>query len=301
MSVELEHSTIPVNGIRLHVVTAGPQDGKPIFLLHGFPEFWRGWLKQIAPLAEAGYRVIVPDQRGYNLSEVPKDIRAYSLDNLSQDIIGLFDFYGYRNVALAGHDWGAAVAWILAIRHPDRITRLGILNLPHPAVVRKFLSSSPKQMLKFWYFAFFQIPALPEWLLRINQYAGAANFLRLSGKHTTFSDEDIAEYKKAWANSGGLTGMINWYRASVRYPPTIQPGVRLPMPVLILWGRRDLALQYEMATASLKYCPKGRLITLDNATHWVQHDEAQAVTQALLEFIAEDAEPYTEENLLAQP
>lgn len=286
MPVELEHTMIAVNGVRLHVVSAGPTGGKPVILLHGFPEFWRGWSKQISPLAEAGYRVIVPDQRGYNLSNAPKDIRAYSLDNLSRDITGLMDHFGYQQAAVVGHDWGGAVAWHLGIHHPERVERLGILNLPHPLVVSKFLRTSLQQMLRFWYFAYFQIPRLPDWLASINNYAGAASILTASGKDSTFSTDDIAEYKQAWANSGGLTGMLNWYRAAVRYPPRMKPGALLTMPVLIVWGRRDVALQYEMASASLKYCPNGRLITLNDATHWVQHDEPQAVARALLEFLA---------------
>jgi pimeloyl-ACP methyl ester carboxylesterase len=286
MPVELAHTMIADNGVRLHVVSAGPTGGKPVILLHGFPEFWRGWSKQISPLAEAGYWVIVPDQRGYNLSAAPKDIRAYSLDNLSRDITGLMDHFGYQQAAVVGHDWGGAVAWHLGIHHPERVERLGILNLPHPLMVSKFLRTSLQQMLRFWYFAYFQIPRLPDWLTSINNYAGAASILTASGKDSTFSADDIAEYKQAWANSGGLTGMLNWYRAAVRYPPRMKPGALLTMPVLIVWGRRDVALQYEMASASLKYCPNGRLITLNDATHWVQHDEPQAVARALLEFLA---------------
>jgi pimeloyl-ACP methyl ester carboxylesterase len=243
-------------------------------------------LKQIPPLAQAGFHLIVPDQRGYNLSETPKDVRAYSLDNLGQDVIGLMDHFGYNKIALVGHDWGAAVAWYVALQHPDRITRLGILNLPHPAVMLKFLRSSLRQLLKSWYVAFLQIPTLPDWLLGANNFAGAVALLRQSSKTSTFSDEDIAAYRQAWTNSGGLTGMINWYRALVRYRPTLKPGLRLAMPVLILWGRQDIALHYKMAEASLKYCPQGQLISLDNATHWVQHDESDAVTQALTGFLA---------------
>jgi pimeloyl-ACP methyl ester carboxylesterase len=284
MSDQFEHEMIPVNGVRLHVVSAGSRDGEPVILLHGFPEFWRGWYRQIEPLAQAGFHVIVPDQRGYNLSETPKDVRAYSLDNLSADVTGLLDHFGYPTAALVGHDWGAGVAWYTAIRHPERISHLGILNAPHPAVMLKFLRR-PSQMLKSWYIAFFQIPGLPEWLLGRNRFAGAANVLLFSSKPRTFSDDDIAEYRRAWANSGGLARMIHWYRALVRFPPALPAEMRLPMPVLILWGRNDVALSYEMAEASLEYCPDGELVTLDQASHWVQHDEPEAVNQALLDFL----------------
>src|SRR5512138_809597 len=156
--MDLEHSTIKTNGIQLHVVQAGPKNGIPVLLLHGFPEFWYGWRKQIPALAEAGCRVIVPDQRGYNLSDRPKGIRAYRVDELVADVVGLIDALEYERVNVVGHDWGALVAWMLAIRHPERLHRLGIVNVPHPAVIRHFLRRDPEQMMRSWYAAFFQLP-----------------------------------------------------------------------------------------------------------------------------------------------
>jgi pimeloyl-ACP methyl ester carboxylesterase len=137
--MELEHSTIETNGIQLHVVQAGPKSGVPVVLLHGFPEFWYGWRKQIPALVEAGCRVIVPDQRGYNLSDKPKGIKSYGVFTLVDDIIGLIDALGYEKVNLVGHDWGAVVAWTLAIKYPERLQRLSIMNVPHPAVMKRFL------------------------------------------------------------------------------------------------------------------------------------------------------------------
>lgn len=284
MSVKMEHITVKTNGINLHVVLAGSQNGKPIVLLHGFPEFWRGWLKQMEPLATAGYRVIIPDQRGYNLSDAPKDAQSYGLDELSKDITGILDHFGIEQTYLVGHDWGAAVAWTMAIQYPERVNKLGILNVPHPAVMMRTLSKSPRQMLKSWYIGFFQIPGLAEWLMGLGNFAGAINMLRASGKPSTFSESDLDEYRKAYGNAGGLTGMINWYRALMRFRPTMPRNVRLKMPVLILWGKNDVALSYEMAEESLRYCENGSLVAFDDATHWVQHDEAEAVSQKLLTF-----------------
>src|SRR5512134_3366243 len=133
--MDLEHSTIKTNGIQLHSVQAGPKDGIPVVLLHGFPEFWYGWRKQIPALAESGCRVIVPDQRGYNLSDKPRGVQAYCVDNLVNDIVGLIGALDYEKVNLVGHDWGALVAWMLAIKHPNRVHRLGIINVPHPTVL----------------------------------------------------------------------------------------------------------------------------------------------------------------------
>lgn len=287
MPSDLEHAILSVNGIKLHVVFAGPPNGEPVLLLHGFPEFWRGWIKQITPLADAGWRVIVPDQRGYNLSEAPKSMRAYSMGHLVGDVIGLLDHLGIKQSPLVGHDWGAAVAWGTALRRPERVKKLAILNVPHPAVMARFLSRSPRQMLKSWYIAFFQIPGLADWLLARRDFAGALAMLKASGKPTTFSPQDLEEYRRAYQNSGGLTGMINWYRALARYRPSLPTETRLRMPVLILWGEKDIALSKAMAQASLELCDQGKLVCFPEATHWVQHDEAEAVNRHLLEFLSD--------------
>src|SRR5689334_8376156 len=154
--MELEHSHIQTNGVKLHIVQDGPKSGPPVLLLHGFPEFWYGWKKQIPAFARAGCRVIVPDQRGYNLSDKPKGMSAYRVDELVEDIVGLIDALEYEKVNLVGHDWGAGVAWMLAIKHPERLHRLGIINVPHPAVISRFLARDFEQMRRSWYALFFQ-------------------------------------------------------------------------------------------------------------------------------------------------
>jgi pimeloyl-ACP methyl ester carboxylesterase len=281
-----EHTYLQVNDqIRLHIVLAGPAEGKPVLLLHGFPEFWYGWRAQIMALAAKGYRVIAPDQRGYNLSSAPKDIESYGLEHLSQDIVVLLDHYGIEKVFLVGHDWGAAVAWAVAMHFPERVEKMTILNVPHPAVLISTLRTSPRQMLKSWYIGFFQIPGLADWLMSRNNFAGMIGMLKKSGKPGTFSSKDLDEYRKAYANSGGLTGMINWYRALFKSRASTRRKAKIELPVLILWGKQDLALGAEMAEKSLAYCENGELVFFENATHWVQHDEAEAVTLKLIEFL----------------
>jgi pimeloyl-ACP methyl ester carboxylesterase len=284
LPIPYESAFIETNGIRLHVITAGPANGRAVILLHGFPEFWYGWRHQVPALAAAGLRVIVPDQRGYNLSDVPKGIKPYALPELTRDVTGLLDHFGLAKACLAGHDWGAGVAWQLALTAPERIERLAILNVPHPAVMLDFLRRSPRQMLKSRYIAFFQIPGLPERLLARDHFAATARALLKSGRAGTFSPVDLEAYKQAWANAGGLGGMLNWYRAAARYRPALPGDVRVRVPVLMLWGKHDLALSHEMAQPSIALCERGRLVTFENATHWVQHDEAGAVNQELLAF-----------------
>ncbi len=282
-----EHTYLQINDqMRLHLVLAGPAEGTPVLLLHGFPEFWYGWRRQIMALAAKGFRVIAPDQRGYNLSSAPKDVASYGLQHLSQDVRHILDHFDIEKVFLAGHDWGAAVAWTTAILHPERIEKLAILNVPHPAVMLSTIRKSPRQMLKSWYIAFFQIPGLADWLMSRNNFAGIVRMLKASSKADTFSEQDINEYRKAYANSDGLTGMINWYRAMARFRPALPRNIHLEMPVRILWGKNDIALSAEMAEQSLKYCKNGELIFFENATHWVQHDEPEQINNHLTTFFS---------------
>lgn len=283
--MRIEQARVATNGIHLHVVTAGPRKGKPVLLLHGFPEFWYGWRAQIPALVKAGRRVIVPDQRGYNLSDKPRGMRAYRLETLVGDVLGLADVFGYEQFDLVGHDWGAAVAWAAAIWHPGRVRRLGVLNVPHPSVMSRFLRRDPEQMRRSRYIFFFQLPWLPELFLRRDDWRNAARALRGSGKVHTFTKEDVAKYKDAWSQPGAMRAMLNWYRALVRYGPRLPRGARVQVPTLMLWGMRDKALSHRMARPSLDYCADGKLVFFEDASHWVQHDEAELVNRYLLEFL----------------
>lgn len=287
LPIPYTETTLPINGVDLHVIQAGPEDGPLVILLHGFPEFWYGWRRQIPALVEAGYRVWAPDQRGYNRSGKPQGIDAYRLDLLAQDVVGLIDAAGVEQAhAVIGHDWGAAVAWWVGIAHPERIRRLGILNVPHPSrsVVRETFKRRPGQLFKSWYIFFFQIPRLPEWLLSRGNFRGLAGALH--GKTPeSFTPGDLACYRAAWSQPGALTGMLNWYRAMLQRPPRLGRANRVTVPTLILWGERDVALSKEMAPLSLAKCDQGRLITYPDATHWLQHDEPDAVNRELVAFL----------------
>jgi pimeloyl-ACP methyl ester carboxylesterase len=287
--MELEHSTIETNGIKLHVVQAGPKSGVPVVLLHGFPEFWYGWRHQIPALVEAGCRVIVPDQRGYNLSDKPKGVKEYDVHTLVDDIIGLIDALGYEKVNLVGHDWGAGVAWTLAILHPERLHRLSIMNVPHPAVMRRFLQRDLEQIRRSWYVFFFQLPWLPEAGMKQDNWRGAVSALRGSGKIHTFMNEDIDKYKEAWSQPEAMTSMINWYRALIRHTPKLLQDPRIRVPTLMMWGMKDFALSHRMARPSMDYVDDGNLIFFPEATHWVQHDAAEEVNHYLIDFIFDKA------------
>ena len=280
-----EETFIKTNGVRLHTVMAGPKSGTPFILLHGFPEFWRSWVRQLPVLAQAGCRVIIPDQRGYNLSDKPKGIKNYHIDELTKDILGLIDALNYEKVNLVGHDWGGIVAWVLASKHPERLHRLGILNAPHPLVMRRFLRRDFEQMRRSLYALFFQLPWLPERLMSANHWRGAVYALRGSGKIHTFTNEDIEKYKEAWSQPGAMMAMLNWYRAAARYIWQLPNEMHISVPTLMMWGMKDVALSHRLARPSKDYCDEGRLLFFPEATHWVQREEADEINRHLLEFV----------------
>ena len=271
------------SNVKLHAAAAGPKDAPVVVLLHGFPEFWYGWRRQIEPLSAAGFRVIVPDQRGYNLSSKPAGVSWYAMPELVSDVIAIADELGQEKILLAGHDWGAAVAWSAALLYPQRIAKLSVLNVPHPSVMRKFLSTRPRQFLRSWYMFFFQLPWLPEALFSaFNFRAGSRSLLR-SSRPGTFTAEDLDLYRSAWSQPAALTAMINWYRALFRTRAKFSDKT-VRVPTRILWGERDDFLLTEMAHESLRYCTSAELFTFANATHCLQHEEPARVSELLIDF-----------------
>lgn len=281
----IEHHQITANRINLHVVQDGPSAGQLVILLHGFPEFWFGWRRQIPYLAAAGYRVWAPDQRGYNLSDKPHGIAAYTLDELAADVIGLIDAAGHERVFVVGHDWGAAVAWWVAAKYPERVARMVVINVPHLSVIRAHVRHSLMQMRKSWYVLFFQLPWLPERLAKLRNWNAAVQSLRLSSHPGTFTDNDLDTYRQAWSQPRAYTSMLNWYRAVLRQPSVAPANPRIKVPTLLIWGAQDKFLGREMAHPSIDLCDDGRLVTIEGATHWVQHEEADQVNRLIDGFL----------------
>src|SRR5207237_10546482 len=228
---------------------------------HGFPEFWYGWRQQIAPLAASGLRIIAPDQRGYNLSDKPTGIAAYRLDTLADDVLGVADALGHWRLAVVGHDWGGAVAWHLASRNPVRVTRAAILNAPHPGTLRRYARAHPRQALKSWYVAYFQLPYLPELGLRAGGFWGLRRALLRTSRRGTFTAEDLRHYHEAWAEPGALTAMLNWYRA-LRLTAASPAPNRARVPVRVIWGDRDAFLQPGLAEAGAALCDRAEVFHL---------------------------------------
>jgi pimeloyl-ACP methyl ester carboxylesterase len=285
----MEHQNIASNGIRLHVVEEGPVEGPLLILLHGFPEFWYGWWKQIPYFAATGYRVWAPDQRGYNLSDKPRGIAAYNLDALAADVVGLIDAAGREKAFLVGHDWGGAAAWWVAAKYPQRLEKLVVLNAPYGAVLTKSLRQNPAQRRKSWYMFFFQLPWLPEVVSRRQNWRLLTGMLRSSSLPGTFTDADIAEYRRAWSQPGAYVGMLSWYRAMMRTQPASLPRQPIGVPTLLLWGAQDQFLGRDLAEASIKRCSQGQLLFLEDATHWLHHEQPERVNGLIQEFLSKPA------------
>lgn len=283
----IEFRMIETNGIRLHAAVAGPDDGELVILLHGFPEFWKGMLAPLEAFAAAGYRVVAPDQRGYNLSDKPAGIHSYAIENLANDVVGLIDAFGRERAHVIGHDWGAAVTWWLAIAHPDRLARVAVVNVPHPAVLLKQLRSNPKQLAKSWYMLSFQIPRLPERVFGSLAGRGFAKALARTANPGSFTPDYLADLERAWEQPGAAAAMLNWYRAAFRSQPSGPHERRVTLPILILWGVNDIALNPSLATDSLPLCDEGHLMFFDDATHWLLHDEPEQTCAVLLDWVAD--------------
>lgn len=278
---------VETNGIHLNVIQAGPENGPLVILLHGFPEFSYAWREQIPFLVSAGYRVWAPDQRGYNLSDKPSGIAAYSIDELAADVVGLIDAANQKQAIVIGHDWGAGVAWWLAMKYPDRLSKMVVMNVPHGAVMQKHMRSNFSQIRKSWYIFFFQLPWLPEFLARRNNWRWLSNAIKKSSRQDTFNDVDMDRYRESWSQPNAISAMLNWYRAFVQKPPAVPANLRISVPTLLIWGVKDTALGKEMAQPSIDLCDNGRLVYIEEATHWVQHDEPEKVNELIGEFLKE--------------
>jgi pimeloyl-ACP methyl ester carboxylesterase len=281
----IAHRYADLGDVRLHYVEAGT--GPLVLLLHGFPEFWYSWRRQISALAAAGFHAVAPDMRGYNLSDKPRGVRAYDPLHLTRDVERLIRACGEERAAVVGHDWGAAVAWMFAMRFPDRLSRLAILNVPHPA---RFMTGilKPSQLLRSSYIFFFQLPWLPEAIIRSRDFA----LLRRTFKSDptrpdAFTDEDIDRYVEAMAQPGAVSGGVNYYRALLRQRPAESRRRirRIDAPTLVIWGERDRYLGLHLAAPDPKWVPNLRVVRLPNASHWVQVDEPERVNELLLDFL----------------
>ena len=294
----IRHGYAKVNGIQLHYAESG-SGGDLVILLHGFPEFWYSWRHQLTALATR-FHVVAPDMRGYNLSEKPPRVEDYSTDVLADDVIGLIDHFGAKKAAIVGHDWGAGVAWAVAQKYPERVSKLAVLQVPPAAAWRANLTLG--QLLRSWYMFFFQLPRVPEWSIRRNSFKGLDRvFKEKVGRLGSFTDDDVETYKEALGQPGALTSAINYYRANVfrimrgsKTAATTEPSGekekgndrRIKVPTLFVFGEQDFAILPQTVRGVEDYidAPYSELRIPDSG-HWVQNEAVEEVNIALMEFL----------------
>ncbi len=272
-----------VAGLSIHYVEAG--DGPPVVLLHGFPEFWFSWRKQIPFLAANHFRVIAPDLPGYNDSSKPADVLDYSMVAMAR-VMAEFITKVAPRCTLVGHDWGAFVAWYTAMLHPEVLSKLVIMNAPHPAPLGREMKRTLTQKLRLSYQLFFQPPGVPEIAMRQFNFLALRQLLARSGR---FTPEDIARYVEAWRKDGALTGMANYYRA-VRRSKSSRAVLRpIELPTLMIWGEGDPVFGRATTERFDEWVPNLRIERIPTAGHFVQTDEPDRVNELLLAFVSSPA------------
>lgn len=276
---EIEEVYIDTNGIKLHTIIIG--SGDPLILLHGFPEFWYCW-KSVIPGLKNNFKLIIPDMRGYNLSDKPKDIEKYKIEYLLGDIKSLIENLNLKQVYLAGHDWGGVVAWAFAEKYPKLLKKLIILNAPHPKIFQKTLRTDKKQQVASSYIFEFLKPEAEKKLFeddyrRLKQ----AVFEDMINK-TNFTEFDKEKYIEAWSQPGALLGGINYYRASTSFDELT--GI-IEVPTLVIWGMKDVALLPQQLEGLSDYVKNLKIVRSENSSHWITHDDPDLVISNIKKFI----------------
>jgi pimeloyl-ACP methyl ester carboxylesterase len=283
--VKLRHGRVVGDGgVGLHVVTAG--EGPAVVLLHGFPEDWRTWRRQIGPLVRAGFSTWAVDLRGYHRSDRPVGRAAYRLEHLVADVAAVIRATGRPRAHVVGHDWGGIIAWAFAGAHPELLDRLVILNAPHVGVyLGKLWRTS--QWWRSGYVGFFQLPVLPERALSAGHFRLLRRaFDRLAGRAGAYGATEVKGYVRAMAEPGALTAAINYYRANVRRDAMeMAKWARTGAETLVIWGERDPALVVELLDGFERFAPRLRVHRIPEAGHWVQNEAAGEVASVIGEFL----------------
>lgn len=293
-----------VNGIRLHYAEAGSGDDL-VILLHGFPEFWYSWRHQL-PVLGKSHHVIAPDMRGYNLSDKPARVDDYRFEVLVEDVIGLIKHFGATQAAIVGHDWGAGVAWAVAQKYPQHVSKLAVLQVPPAAAWRANISL--RQLWRSWYMFFFQLRGLPERVIRRKDFAVLDRmFVDSVVRKGAFSVTDIEVYKEALRRPGAVTAALNYYRANVGrlmsrrksnnpghtsslpYETVLARDGRVRVPTLFIFAEQDSAIIPRTVRGVANYIDAlYRELRIADSGHWVQNEAADEVNRALVEFLSAD-------------
>jgi pimeloyl-ACP methyl ester carboxylesterase len=286
-----EHGYADVSKIRLHYVTAGK--GRLIMFLHGFPEFWYEWKNQLAEFGR-DYQAVAPDMRGYNLSSKPAEVEQYRMKYLINDVRALAEHLGHKRFILVAHDWGGGVAWPFAMRHPEYLEKLVIINAVHPIIFMRELRDNPAQQKASQYILVYRTPGAEEILSRNNYALPASNLLEDGLKQGYFTEEDKKAYIEAWSQPGALTGGLNYYRAAhlgsftgesdniLSADPSL---FTVKVPTLVVWGERDRWLLVGNLEGLETYVPNLTVKRIPDGSHWVIHEKPVLVNSYIREFV----------------
>ncbi|WP_341208248.1 alpha/beta hydrolase [uncultured Sphingomonas sp.] len=277
---------IAARGLSFEVIEAGEGDHLAL-CLHGYPELAYSWRHQIPLLAEMGYRVWAPNQRGYGMTTRPEGVDFYRLEYMVCDAAALFEASGARTLTLIGHDWGGVVGWSFAIHRVRPLDRLVVMNAPHPRSFSRAMRYWPQQR-RSWYLAAYQAPELPERMLLRNEAAALRRlFLQQAGDPSTFPDAVVDVFAQAAMQPGAMTAMLNWYRAAPLNPrPRWLPyQATVEVPTLIIWGEEDRTLGLETLDGTEEFVPDLTVRRLPGIGHWVQQEAPDAVNEALRSWL----------------
>ena len=275
---EIEEKFIETNGIKLHTIIVG--SGEPLILLHGFPDFWYGWKNVILGLKDE-FKLIVPDMRGYNLSDKPEGIENYKLEILIEDIKGLSEELGFTEFNLAGHDWGGMVSWALAEKYPEILKKLIILNAPHPKIFRKLITKNNAQRKASGYIVRF-LKEGENFLFENNFQALQLSVFGTAKNKKAFSEFDKEKYIEAWSQPGALNGGVNYYRANRRYDEW--SGI-INVPTLVIFGMKDVFVLPKVLEGLEDFIKDLKIVRIENASHWVMHDDPELVNSSIQSFL----------------
>ena len=283
----LDSRRVSTGEIELHVVLAGPEQGPPVLLLHGFPELWYSWHGVMRELVKHGYRVIAPDLRGYNRSDKPPGRASYSGDAFARDVLGLLDALGIEQAFVAGHDVGAGIAWTLVFAHPERIRRAVILSSPHPFAWERATPQDDENSIS-WFRTFFKLPFLPELVARAGGWWLLTRNLQRTSRPGVFGGETLAVFQSAWARDNAISSMINVYRSGFRREPLPEDG-QPPVPVLYVFGGRDAYMPRAASEITAELLGQDAVVELPEASHWLLLEEPERIGQLMIAFFGKDA------------
>ncbi|MFW9996265.1 MAG: alpha/beta fold hydrolase [Candidatus Odinarchaeota archaeon] len=276
---DIEERYIKTNGIILHTIIAG--SGEPVILLHGFPDFWYGWKNIIFGLRKQ-CKMIVPDMRGYNFSEKPREVKKYALKILVEDIKGLSEELNLEKFTLVGHDWGGVVAWAFAEKYPGVLKKLIILNAPHPKIFQEKLRTDKEQQKASYYIFKFLQPDGEKFLHENGFYwLKKAVFDSIVNKEG-FTEADKQKYLEAWSQPGALVSGVNYYRANLDFDEWT--GI-IDVPTLVIWGMKDSALLPGLLEGLENFVKEIKIVKSENSSHWIMHDDPELIISSMYDLL----------------